>query len=551
MKKCNGVIKTTISALIIAAYIAMIIVLVVQALIPGEESATISDSFGDKINQVVTDIQKPVAERVDVVRVEINSILVDGDNLRGDEINMTLGSQGRIRASVYPSNATNSALTYSSSDESILRVYSDGRVVCRSIGTVQVMVASIENPSLTASVVINVVSVSLEAIEIHNPTSDIRVGDNFNLELEFYPMESNEREVIWHTSDPSVLEVDDDGVFNARDAGVVTVYATSLKNSEISAEVTITILPQKEDAIIPTEIIVVSPESSYKVGSTVQLTANLYPAGADGNVIWYSSDQSIATVNQDGKVKFHSSGTAEIIARCGDVESRIEVTAKEVVSENIHLSFRGINLFYGVHTMKQGTSGRVIATLDKDATVLDITFTSANEHVAKISSDGAIEALQAGITIITVSTTCEDEITSVSFELVVNPITFEDTIDDFYTRIRKGMGHFGAFLVLGILASLSYYIIFKKSLLGKLCAFIICLFAGFAVAGITEILQLPIFTVGRGASFSDVMLDFTGYCTSVAPIYMIIFSVHFVEIILSKIKCIFNKSIENDKICKL
>ena len=98
------------------------------------------------------------------------------------------------------------------------------------------------------------------------------------------------------------------------------------------------------------------------------------------------------------------------------------------------------------------------------------------------------------------------------------------------------MGHFGAFLVLGIFASMTYCIIFNKSLRGRLLAFLVCTVAGFAVAGITEILQLPIFTVGRGPSFSDVMLDFTGYCTSVVPIYAIVLLVCLISEIVKVLK---------------
>jgi VanZ family protein len=98
------------------------------------------------------------------------------------------------------------------------------------------------------------------------------------------------------------------------------------------------------------------------------------------------------------------------------------------------------------------------------------------------------------------------------------------------------MGHFGAFLVLGIFGSLTYYIIFKKSLKGKLIAFLTCAVAGFAVAGITEILQLPLFTYGRYCSFSDVLLDFVGYCTSTVPMYIIIILLHIIGMLITRLK---------------
>ena len=90
--------------------------------------------------------------------------------------------------------------------------------------------------------------------------------------------------------------------------------------------------------------------------------------------------------------------------------------------------------------------------------------------------------------------------------------------------------------MLGIFGSLTYYIIFKKNLKGKLGAFVVNLLAGFAVAGITEILQLPYFTQGRYCSFDDVLLDFNGYCSSSIPIFAIIILAHLITLLIKKKK---------------
>ena len=88
--------------------------------------------------------------------------------------------------------------------------------------------------------------------------------------------------------------------------------------------------------------------------------------------------------------------------------------------------------------------------------------------------------------------------------------------------------------MLGIFGSLTYYIIFKKDIIGRLIAFGVNMAAGFGVAGLTEILQLPYFTEGRYCSWKDVMLDFKGYCTSSIPLYAIIIGVYILEIIIKR-----------------
>ena len=81
-----------------------------------------------------------------------------------------------------------------------------------------------------------------------------------------------------------------------------------------------------------------------------------------------------------------------------------------------------------------------------------------------------------------------------------------------------------------------HYILFSKNTNGRIFSFLVTLIAGFAIAGITEILQLPIFTAGRYCSFDDVMLDFRGYCTSSLAIFALVFAVHFIKLFIAKRK---------------
>ena len=488
-----------VKVFIIAAYLAMITVLVVQALTPGSESSDISQDFGDRLDDVITEIKPPETTTVAVTGVKIESVTVSGKTNKGDEIEILLGSSGKINGKASPADATNPAISYTSSDESVVAVYSDGRITAKSVGTATVTIASRENPSLTDSVTVVVSAVAIEGIDITPLDESISVGEKRKLELQFSPKNTTDKSVSWHSSDTSVLTVDKSGTVTAVSEGEATVTVISSVNEEIFATVRITVEPKKEEPKIPVESVSINASGQVGyIGSTLKLEAVLSPAGATGSVTWYSSDESVATVSQKGVITAHKAGTVTITAKCGDLSSSVTITVKEVLSENIHLEFKDIShTDEGGYTIKQGESGKIIATLDENATVLDITYSSSNEAVAKISPDGVIEALKGGSTTITVSTSYEGKTTEVSFELTVDPLTLKDTVENFYYWVRKSMGHFGAFLVLGIFAALSYYIIFKKTLKGKLIAFAVTIFAGFAVAGITEILQLPYFTQGR------------------------------------------------------
>jgi hypothetical protein len=84
MKKLGKIVKLIVSSVVIAIYIAMIAVLVAQALTPGEESANISQSFGDKLNDAIGEISTPESSKVAVTGVSISSVTVGDEKLKGD-----------------------------------------------------------------------------------------------------------------------------------------------------------------------------------------------------------------------------------------------------------------------------------------------------------------------------------------------------------------------------------------------------------------------------------------------------------------------------------
>lgn len=79
-------------------------------------------------------------------------------------------------------------------------------------------------------------------------------------------------------------------------------------------------------------------------------------------------------------------------------------------------------------------------------------------------------------------------------------------VDTFHTLIRKGLGHFSLFLVLGFGLFGTFFLLIKP----RWVSLPLSLLSAFVVAGISEMFQLPVFTSGRYATWSDVAIDFLG-----------------------------------------
>ena len=97
--------------------------------------------------------------------------------------------------------------------------------------------------------------------------------------------------------------------------------------------------------------------------------------------------------------------------------------------------------------------------------------------------------------------------------------------------VRKLFGHFGAFLFLGAIASVTFILFSKENTLSRIKAFGMAAVFGFSFACLTELLQTDLFTTGRGASFDDVITDCRGYFVTC----LLFFAVWFAAIILKHV----------------
>lgn len=113
-------------------------------------------------------------------------------------------------------------------------------------------------------------------------------------------------------------------------------------------------------------------------------------------------------------------------------------------------------------------------------------------------------------------------------EEVVNTISpgtvTPENHDSFATFIRKAFGHFGLFVISGLLSSLATYLLINPFKWSKhYLTVIIGLAFGLIIAIITEIIQLNV--PGRSGEFTDVLIDFSGYLLGALIIGLILFLV--------------------------
>ena len=134
-------------------------------------------------------------------------------------------------------------------------------------------------------------------------------------------------------------------------------------------------------------------------GDSIVLTVITSPAfAANHSVTWSSSDESVATVDANGKVKAISAGSVTITATANDA-SGLKATCELTVQKNLLTS---LTLNKTKVTLTEGDS-ITLTPRTKPSTALDhsVTWSSSDENVAIVDATGKVIAISAGEAIIT------------------------------------------------------------------------------------------------------------------------------------------------------
>ena len=141
---------------------------------------------------------------------------------------------------------------------------------------------------------------------------------------------------------------------------------------------------------------------TLKVNETKTLTASIPEDAGIKDIVWSSSDQSVATVDPAGKVTAVAKGSCLITATAADgsgVKAECQVTVVQPVTS--------ITLNNTTLTLEVGKAQTLTATvLPADATNKALTWSSSNTAVATVSTSGKVTAVASGTC--TVTATAKD-----------------------------------------------------------------------------------------------------------------------------------------------
>lgn len=269
----------------------------------------------------------------------IDKFAVTGVKLNEPEKSLQVGDSFILTATVLPEDARDKTVTWSSDKESVATV-KDGVVTAVSPGTAIIKVTAGAGAfSATCSVTVEerIIEITEISYPEDNQTINLKMGESYTIKVKVAPDNANEiLKVSPAINCPVTWKRDKVQGTPYWNVTVTAIYkegrgalAIDSKNYSTQCFVNVTKVPV-------TDITLDMSETSMRVGQTLTLTSRVSPSSASiKDVIWESSDKTVAYVSQSGIVTAKSGGKVFITAKSKDNSSVVATCVILIRSDTV------------------------------------------------------------------------------------------------------------------------------------------------------------------------------------------------------------------------
>lgn len=306
-----------------------------------------------------------------------------------------------------PFNTSQTDIVWSSSNEAVAEV-KNGVVTGKSVGTAIITIASKDNPNVNKECIVNV-SRELDKSTVTAVKSDnnIRVNWSRVAHASSYILSRYNKITgfVGKVYEGSDTEFEDKDLLSGK--YVYTVTAVVDKNDANANLYSNSISEESEAVIIPEPVTGIEVANDYQhmglfVGGSGKIRYSVLPGNATNtNVTFKSLNEKVATVDANGVVTGVSEGNADIVITTeeGGFEAKCTVRVDGIDA-------RGIERV-GDKTVTMGlnqTRQLQVKITPSDTTNKNVQWTSSNNSVATVDSNGVVTSKNSGSTIITATT---------------------------------------------------------------------------------------------------------------------------------------------------
>lgn len=297
---------------------------------------------------------------------------------------LNVGQTYTIKVTAKPADATDFTLKWSSLDNAIATVDEKGTVTGKAVGKTVIMATASSGGVVYCNVVVKAAATGLQ---LNYKEKNVAIGDYLSIKASIIPSNASSTvNVVWTSSKPSVATISSTGRLKAIKNGT-TVITAKTSDGKYTSFCIINVVNKVTSISLDKSYYRVGIGKSYTLKANVKTNSVTKP-----KVKWTSSNSRIATVDQRGKVTARTLGTVTITATVMDGSGERATSSIRVVRSvsSISMNRTSVNTVVG-HIVNLKATVR-----PSNATFKTVYWTSSDESVAIVDSNGRVTALKVG-----------------------------------------------------------------------------------------------------------------------------------------------------------
>ena len=339
----------------------------------------------------------------------------EGVFLNKTELKIQRGTSETLEATVQPATTNIKDLTWTSSAPEIASVDQTGKVTAHKLGEADITVTTVDGGH-TAVCKVTVIQ-KVTGVTLDKESASLRIGEEtLQLNAVVEPSDASDKSLLWTSSEAGVASVSETGLVTPLAPGETVITVTTV-DGEFSATCTVTVIQPVISITLNETSININPDMQF------ELVAQINPDNAsDKTLEWKSSDETVATVDQNGVVTGVETGVGrEAVITVTSKDSGVSATCVVRVTKDVV----GVELDCQYKRIEAGKEFQLTAIITpSDATNRNVSWKSSAEGVARVDAGGKVTAVAAGTAIITVTT--EQNGYTATCKVVVRPAGSSD-----------------------------------------------------------------------------------------------------------------------------
>ena len=239
-------------------------------------------------------------------------IAVESIELNKTELPLKEGESEKLFAVIKPDDATDKSVAWSSSNTNVATVDQSGKVTAKAKGTATIKAEAQDGSGKSTTCPVTVKRL-VSSIRLNKTSISIYNGKTETLTATVIPSEASNTAVTWASSNTSVATVSSSGVVTGKSRGTATITVTADDGSGVQATCEVEVKQYVTNITLDKTFL------SLAIDEEATLSVTVLPDNANNrSVTWSSSNNSIASVDNSGKVTAKATGKVKINVTAND-----------------------------------------------------------------------------------------------------------------------------------------------------------------------------------------------------------------------------------------